>query len=138
MPAGWVNPDSGIAAVEAPIEMLRYAGITTYDGEPPARPAFPYVSVYTSLGTTGRTTLAAKSDRRDGSLQTTIVGETPEQVRGLQARVRGVLVDSRPVVAGRRFWPLAVDDAQPIRPDRDVTPPVFYAVDRYPLSHVPS
>jgi hypothetical protein len=72
------------------------------------------------------------------SFQVTSVGLDPEGVRSVAERVRGAVLDRRPVVAGRSTWTVTHDDSTPLRLDRDVTPHVFYAVDAYSFSSVPA
>ncbi|MCW2498271.1 hypothetical protein, partial [Jatrophihabitans sp.] len=69
--------------------------------------------------------------------QITSVGETREQASTLRDRLRDGLTGQHLTVDGRTVGPVRLDQAEPIRRDDDVRPPVFYAVDRYRTFNTP-
>ncbi len=107
------------------------------DGKPPAR---PYVVVHPP-GPDGQAMVAnltGQSVDYDGEWQTTTVGDEPDSVRVVQARVRAALLDQRPSIPGRVSFPIRHVGSQPILPDEDIQPPVFYATDQWRCMSVPA
>jgi hypothetical protein len=69
--------------------------------------------------------------------QITSVGGTREQAEFLRDKFRALL-GTYLTVAGRRVGPIRLDDEQAVQIDKDVTPHLFYAVDRLRLYSTPS
>jgi hypothetical protein len=65
------------------------------------------------------------------STQVTAVGRDRNQAGWLRDKARAVLLGSYLTAAGRRVGPMRLRDEQPVERDDDVTPHLFYAVDRY-------
>jgi hypothetical protein len=68
-----------------------------------------------------------------GRLYVTCVGKTVREAQWAQEKSRALLVDKRPVVTGRSVGRLKLTDSSPVQTDRDVQPPLVYAVDVYEL-----
>jgi hypothetical protein len=114
------------------------ANLTVYDGEVPNTPTLPYVVVFSDQGPATRTGFEAVSDRRDFTFQTSAVGSTPEQARWAAEKTSAALLDVTPTVASRTCWPITHLGSQPTRPDLDVDPPVYLAVDQWRLPSIPA
>jgi hypothetical protein len=100
----------------------------------------PYCVVY-PLGTS---TFDGSLDNSDAQAdawptsQVTSVGSTREQADFMRDTARAALLGTYLTVAGRRVGPVRLVDEQPARPDYDVTPYLFYAVDRFRIYTTPS
>lgn len=113
--------------VEAYLALL--AAVTVHVGEAPGDAAMPYVVLFPSMPLgTGRS-LCGTTRRRGNDVQTTCVGATVEQAQWLAGQVQDALEDVRPTMPDKRCSLIHKDFSQPARADRDVTPPVFYAID---------
>ncbi len=66
------------------------------------------------------------------------VGTTREQAVWVSDRVRAAVLGWRPTVDGRRCWKVTSAGSQPVQKDTDVTPPKFFAVDRYVMRSTPA
>lgn len=123
-------PTLVLAALEA-------QGLTAYDGEVPDRPALPYVVAWFSAPLRSSDRITGDQWNGEASFQTTAVADSAEGVRWVQERVQAALVDARVSIPGRRAQRVKHDSTQPTRADRDVSPPVLYAVDTWSLLTVP-
>ena len=121
--------------------------VKVYDGEVPVDPATgrlparPYVVVYgppDGDGAHSLDSLAGGSNRADGVVTTTYVGDSAEAVRIVAKRVRGLLLDRTPAVTGRSSFPIRHSSGQNVTRDDDVQPPVLFAVDRWLCQSVPA
>ena len=80
---------------------------------------------------------ARSFDARQG-WQVTCVGATAEQADAIRDRVRGALLGARLSVIGRWFDPVDLSDSSNVARDDDVSPALFYAVDRYTARSTPN
>jgi hypothetical protein len=130
------------ALVNAVVAQLRAAidpKVTVYDGAVPAtpnKPAVPYVVVYPDTAPLSRDRLAAESTLARLRFQVTSVGVTRDHAQAVADTANAALIDHRLTVPGWAPGPIALDEALavPVRPDQDVTPPVFYAVEQFTLT----
>lgn len=122
-----------VALVDAVPNVTVYA-----DGEVPNKPTYPYIVVYANQGVPEVASAHDVSNWRTFTIQTTKVGLSRTQVQALADREEPALLDVRPVVVGRSCGQISKSSSQPIRPDRDVTPSVFYAVDVWTFFSVPA
>ena len=123
-----------------PASMLVRDGTVDDESHPvtaTAPPATPYVVVSTDSMPMRGDRLADWSSILDGLLYVTCVGSDRREAQWAQEKTRALLLDVRPTVAGRSCWSLKLVDGDPMRPDRDVTPPVLVAVDVYRLASTP-
>lgn len=109
---------------------------TLYDGQVPDRPGFPYAVVRMTTGDEDATKLCGISDEAVFRIYMTSVGLTDTAAAVVADAVRTLLLDVRPVVAGRTCTPIRKETSLPIQPDRDWTDPdsglnPMYAVDTY-------
>lgn len=100
-------------------------------------PVTPYVMVRPDSFPMVSDRLAQWSANVNGRLYVTCVGGTVAEAQWAQERTRDLLLDKRPVVAGRSVAPLALVDGQPLQSDRDTTPPLLFVVDVYRYSTFP-
>lgn len=139
---------SALDATAAVLALLATdANLTTYDGRVPTDPttgklpARPYVVVYgpsDGAGAWSVDSLAGASQRVDGVVTTTVVGDSAASVRIIAKRVRSLLLDTVLDVTGRASFPVRHEAGQDVRRDDDVSPPVLYAVDRWLCQSVPA
>lgn len=118
--------------------LIEAAGVRLFEGERPADSPLPCAVLYMGTGTQSRTRHVPVSDQRRTSFQLTYVAEDVDGVLWLIDRIRPAVVDRRPAVSGHQTGPVVHDAAEPIRPDRDVTPVVPYAVDVFSFLSVPA
>lgn len=120
---------------DAVIAALETAGLTVGDAEAQGLSA-PYVVVYSIPG--GRIYGTLENPHEDGNIvyQVTCVGMTREQTDWLVDEVM-VLLDGL-TVTGRSIKFVDVDGFPGVRPDNDVSPPVFYATPRFTVSSSPA
>lgn len=79
---------------------LTAAGLTVYDGGPPANPAYPYVGLYTDAGRPIRANLRGQQNHSIHTFQTTTCGTDHEQVLWAAEKVRTALAGVRMTVSG--------------------------------------
>lgn len=132
-----------VTAFVALLDGLPGPGTPVYVGEVlAASPATPYWLVVPDAGLSGRDTLAGPSSRLDLTVRVTSVGATTHEAVAAASRARGALTDVRPVIPGRRTWPIRHVDTLPVMPDPDITLTtgrrLQIAVDTYALSTVPA
>lgn len=118
----------------SPTDTPIYTGSADAQDQAPILPAArvtPYVVVRTDNMpvTSGR--LAQYSGNLTGRFYVTCIGKTVEEAQWAQEKTRALLVDKRPVVTGRSVGRLSLTDSSPVETDRDVQPPLVYAVDVY-------
>lgn len=130
-------------AVVARLRSQLEPAVTVYDGAvPPApnKPAPKYVVVYPDTGPRSRDRLAAVSSKATLRFQLTSVGLTRDNAQAIADLADAAVCDYRLTVPGWAPAPISADEslAVPVRPDNDVSPPVFYAVTQYLLTAVPA
>ncbi len=91
----------------------------------------PYVVVRTDNMPMTSDRIAQASTHLTGRFYVTHVGKTVQEVQWAQEKTRALLVDKRPTVTGRSVGRLSMTDSSPVQTDRDVQPPLVYAVDVY-------
>lgn len=117
--------------------LLSAVTIQNYDGSVPDLPTFPYYVLYTDTGIDAKTKVCGESDEMTFRFQITSVGETADAAAIVAGAVRTVVLDARPVVAGRgSVNRIRKETGIPVREDKDVTLPSsnrhpLYAVDTY-------
>jgi hypothetical protein len=120
----------------APTSMPVVVGSADAVNQAPALPAdrvTPFVVVRSDNMpvTSGR--LAQYSGNLLGRVYVTCVGKTVREAQWAQEKTRALLIDKKPVVTGRSVARLKLADSSPTQTDRDVQPPLVYAVDMYEL-----
>lgn len=99
-------------------------GVTVYEGDVPASPAFPYVLLQTGFPSPSERSISRRVQARLLTARTTIVGANAQSVEVIAWKLSGALEGSRMDVDG---WDLGALESrpndQPIQPDRDVTLP---------------
>ena len=70
--------------------------------------------------------------------QVTTVGVSPEQAEGVRDAIRAAVLGQTLTVASSRLGPVRLLDEQGVTIDHDVTPPLFYAIDRYRAYSTPT
>lgn len=110
-----------------------------YDGQVPNQPAYPYRVVYFDTGFESATKLCNDSDRAEFRFQVTSVAESAVGVAIVADIARSLLIDERPIVAGRACTRIKRETSIPVRPDTEVTMPntglhPMYSVDTYHFS----
>lgn len=128
--------------VQAVVTHLRAAPLTVgnhgWPGTDPHADA-PYTVVYLIAGGTVDGTLADPDDDSDLVIQLTSVGIGAEQALRTSDLGRAAMVGHRFVVSGRRCQPCRLRAASDgARRDPDLTPPLFYCVDRYTVPTFPA
>lgn len=127
------------AHAEAILSLLRsIPNVTVYDGIVPDRPALPYVVAWITPPRHESDRMTGDQLNADNVFQTTASGLTPESVRIVVGNLHRALVDARVAVEGRNSQRIKHLTSQPIRPDEDVSPPLFYGVDQWSLFTVPA
>lgn len=117
--------------------LLSAVTITEYDGAVPDRPTYPYYVLFTDTGIDEKTKVCGESDEMTFRFQITSVGLTADSARIVAGAVRAVVLDARPVVAGRgSVNRIRKETGIPIREDKDVTDATsnrhpLFAVDTY-------
>lgn len=114
-----------------PLPQTLYAG-----GQVPDEPEFPYAVVRMTTGDEDATKLCGISDEAVFRVYITSVGLTDIAAVVVADAVRALLLDVKPLVAGRSCTPLRKESSLPVGPDRDVIVPgtdlnPMYAVDTY-------
>lgn len=102
-----------------------YEGVVT---SPPAR----YVSVYSGLGVDAGDRLAGPSNVNDTTYTIHSVATSVEQAKWVAGRVRTLLLDWTPPIAGARRMRHPVSRSPQV--DRDANPPLWYLVDQWDLT----
>jgi hypothetical protein len=97
-----------------------------------------YVVVYPDQGARDVERLSALQTRLDMEFIVHSIGPTREQAQYGAERVYAQTLGFKAVVAGRSCWPMTAAVSKPIALDKDVTPPLFYAVDVFRLSSTPA
>lgn len=114
-----------------------------YDGYVPPKTAPPYVVVYFSFEApepafdSQASDLVGKSNRIDCFAYCHSVGSNGIAARAVAARVRAVLLDVAPAIAGRVTFPIRHVENQPASRDESTGALVMDQVDVYRLSSVP-
>lgn len=118
--------------------------LTTYDGAVPKAPAAQYALVYIYMETPDG---AVAPDRISLTLASTAinlrayvhcVSGSAAGARGIAGRVRQLLLDVTPIVAGRTCWQIRWIEGQPPQRDEETGATVFDLVDVYGFSSVPA
>lgn len=112
------------------------ASVGFYDGQVPSEPTFPYRVLYLDTGMEGADRLCGDSDRADFRFQVTSVALSAQGVAIVADLSRSLLIDVKPLVAGRTCTRIRKETSIPVRPDKDVTIPVsnlhpMFSVDTY-------
>lgn len=100
------------------------------DASAPADVTLPYAVVY-PLDAAFDGSMSDLDADADPITQITYVGATREQAQWLRDKVRTDLLGQFLVVSGRRVGPVRIQAERPVLQDRDVTPHLMYAIDRY-------
>lgn len=98
----------------------------------------PYCVVYTNQGQREVERLNASQTRANFTFTIHSVGTSAEQAQAVAEKVYTQLLGFKPTIAGRNCWPVRAEMSQSVRMDKDVLPPVFYAVDEFTLSSTPA
>lgn len=100
----------------------------------------PYYVVYPIPGGRRGGTLANPHEDSDIVYQVTCVGETREQTEWLLDEVTEALLGwgGSGAVPGRSITFVDISDHPGVRPDRSVTPPVYFATPRFTISSRPA
>jgi hypothetical protein len=124
--------------IDAIKAMLAGLGYAVYFVDVPTAPALPYVLLWSpATGLPLAETSVAPVGDFTTPIGVTTVAANPDAVLIATSRVNGALDGAQPAVAGRVVW-LNLTDAQPVAPDRDVTPHVAYGVGMYRLISTPA
>lgn len=127
-----------VAAVLARLRSDPQLATVVFDGEVTGNPA-RYVNVWHDTGTWGGHDAHDHQVDVDVTLTIHSVGsDNRYQAVWVSDRVRSLLLDWKPTVAGRRCWAIKAAGSQPVQKDTDVTPPKFFAVDRFTLRSTPA
>ncbi len=98
----------------------------------------PYVVYTSNFGADETRRLAGAKSRRSVFFSCMFVGESREQVKWAQGRVRDRIADKRLQIPDHKTWPVELMASQRIRRDDDaIRPdgsPLFYGVDEYDLA----
>ncbi len=110
----------------------------TYDTE--GRLVRAYAVVYVLGSAVFDGSVKAGEEQADAwpTIQVTSNGATRAQAEWLRDKLRAALLNQQLQVTGRRVGPVLLLDEQGVRPDYDVTPHVFYAVDRFRAYSTPT
>jgi hypothetical protein len=103
----------------------------------PATPFKGYAVVYVGQTTPGAGTAASAVEDGLQGFQVTAHGSTAEQADAIRDRCRAALLGVRLTLTGRACDPIEFSDGQNTLPDRDVTPTVYFAADRYVVATYP-
>lgn len=128
------------AHVDAVLARLRSDSIlsdSTFDGQVSGSPA-RYCVVYASGGARVSERLTGRSVFAEFTFTIHSVGSTPEQARLVEERVIAQLLDWTPTIAGRNCRRTVHAISRPVAMDKDVSPPLFYAVDGFDLTTAPA
>lgn len=86
--------------------------------------AWPYLVLHPDPGVRSSTRLTADSDRYDSTIQVTCVGRDTTEALAAADTVCELLIDQRPVVAGRTCWRITqIPGTPPILVDRTTLDP---------------
>lgn len=130
-------------AVVAVLEAALGAGLVGYGKKPAAggwqaagtpttdTPFTGYAVVYAGQTSPGEGTVAAPAADGVQGWQVSSFGATAGQADAIRDRCRLALAGLRLTVTGRYCGLTELADGQATRPDKDVTPPVFFAADRF-------
>ena len=105
------------------------------DTQAPTVVTLPYAVVY-PLGDdpAERGVLGDPTQSTVVEFQVTSIGDTRDQAQWMANEVAVALSGWTPTVAGFSFGPISREDgADPVRRDDSVSPPLFYAADRYSM-----
>lgn len=92
----------------------------------------PYVVVHPDPGSVSHARLCGGNNRIAIHFTLHGVGSGPEQALWAGDKARKALLNNRPAVSGRNVYPIVQDGTPPpMRPDRDVDPPVFIDVSEF-------
>lgn len=121
----------GLLRAESALAELVFEG--DVEGDPDM-----YVNVYHDTGFYG--SHDAQGIQSDVDITFTIhsIGLDRWQATWASGRVTARLLDVVPVVAGRRCWRIRHAGSAPVSKDNDVTPPKFFAADRFVLRSTPA
>lgn len=109
------------------------------DGTPePKTPFKGYAVVWAGQTTPGEGTAADGGEDGLQGWQVSSYGSTAEQADAIRDRCRQRLLSTRLAVAGRHCDPTRLADGQNTVPDRDVTPTVYFAADRFTVYTSPA
>lgn len=128
------------AHVDAVLARLRADPIlsdSTFDGQVVGSPA-RYCVVYASGGARKAERLTGGSVFADFTFTIHSVGTTPEQARLVEERIIAQLMDWTPIIAGRNCRRTVHAVSRPVAMDKDVSPPLFFAVDGFDLTTAPA
>lgn len=121
---------------DAVLGLLSGLSFTLYDGQVPDPPTFPYAVVFMDTDNETATKLCGGSDVAEWRFQVNSVGLTRAAAAIVADAARALVLDVRPVVAGRKCERIKKETSIPVRPDTDLTNPEtklhpMFAVDRY-------
>jgi hypothetical protein len=117
---------------------------TTHDAKVPDDAVAPYTLVYFTVVTPSgdraadAVDLTFNSDVIDLLIYTHNVGNNAAAARGVQAKVRLALLNVRPVVAGRKCFPIRFYDDAPAIKDETTGKLIMDLADVYRLRSVPA
>lgn len=94
----------------------------------------PYCVVYVNGGDRQEERLLGGQTRANFTFTIHSVGKTPEEAQAVVSHVYKQLLGFTPMISGRVCWPIRSVVTQATRLDKDVLPPMFYAVDEFTLS----
>lgn len=123
------HTDGVIAALEA-------AGLTVGDADGEALSP-PYCVVYSIPGGSRSGNLDAPYDDADFVYQVTCVGTTREQAEWVTDKATVTLLNGLSVT-GRSIALVSPDGNPGVRPDYDISPPLFYSTPRFTLKSTPA
>lgn len=118
----------------APTSMPVLTGSADAQNQAPALPAdrvTPFIVVRTDNMPVFSDRIAQHSANLIGRFYVTCVGKTVREAQWAQEKSRALLVDKKPTVSGRSVGRLKLSDSSPTQTDRDVQPPLVFAVDVY-------
>lgn len=126
--------------VQAVIDRIRtdpQLASVVFDGDVKGNPE-RYVNVWNDTGYWGGHDFHIHQVDADVTFTIHSVGMTRQQAVWVSDRVRALLLDWTPIIPGRRCWRIRSAGSQPVQKDTDVTPPKFFAVDRFTLRSTPA
>lgn len=116
------------------------ADLRVYRGDVPQSPSYPYVLMWSGLGSRDAFALCDEPDGRTHRYRATVAGLNEDSVMIVQDRVRDALDRAIPAVPGWTREALRLAPLMPITEDLTVALTEgrhpFYAVDEYELSTV--
>lgn len=100
----------------------------------------PFATYTSSVGDDDNYRLSGRKTRRSVFFTFTYAGTTLQQAKWAGEKLRLKLQRTRPVIVGRRLWPIDLQQSQRIRRDDNVMrpdgSPLYYGIDDYAVSIV--